>query len=376
MTRAEALAALRQSAHDLVPGQKVEARLFQPGDAPGVGRLFLQIYGEDYPVDDPYVPELLVEANRTGRIRTIVASVADGSIVGQGAFYQSSPPNKRLYEYGQMLVDKAYRHTFAAFRMHQFAVKNMFGKMDGVDGVFGEAVCHILATQKMSRGVDCFECGLEVGLMPEAAYAGEGVTGRVSCLLHVRVDHDRQGDLFVPDCWSEPVRAILSAWPLKRRIAASGAGRVPPEDAAADLGVQQFGFAGVTRCHVAEVGADFPERAAQEIRESEAMGHDLIQFYLPLGSPSCGFAAEALRQAGCFFGGFVPLWFGSAGQGPDALLVQRLLKPVPLAPILTQSEAGAKVVQMVLQDMQRSVREFGAPVGLLAEQPKAAQGAP
>jgi len=370
MTRAEAIAALRASAHELVPGQKVQADAFRPEDAPGVGRLFLQIYGEDYPVDEPYVPELLIEANRSGRIHTVVARMADGSVAGQGAVYQSSPPNRRLYEYGQILVDKAYRNSFAAYRLHKYAEQNLFGKLPGVDGMFAEAVCHHLVTQKMSRGCDFFECGLELGLMPEAAYAGEGVAGRVSCLLHVRVDHDHPGDLFVPECWDEQVRAILPAWPLKRRVKQGAAGHVPAEDADTDMAVQQFGFAGVTRCHVAEVGANFAERAAQEISEATALGHDLIQFYLPLGSPSCGFAAEGLRQAGGFFGGFVPLWFGSAGQGPDALLVQRFLRPVGLAVIKTQSEAGARVVRLVLEDMERAGREFGSPVGVPAEQPE------
>ena len=366
MDRATAIAALRASAHDLVPGQKVLADAFRPEDAPGVGRLFLQIYGEDYPVDDPYVPELLVEANKSGRIHTIVARAADGSVVGQAGIYQSSPPNRRMYEYGQMLVDKAYRDSFAAFRMHKYASEKMFGRLPGVDAMFGEAVCHHVVTQKMSRGVEFYECGLEVGLMPEAAYAGEGAMGRVSCLLHVRVDHDRQADLFVPECWDAEVRAILPSWPLQRTLKPGAAGHVPPEDEATDMAVQQFGFAGVTRCHVAQVGAQFAERAAQEISESTTLGHDLIQFYLPLGSPSCGFAAEALRRAGCLFGGFAPLWFGSAGQGPDALLAQRLLKPVPLAVIKTQSQAGADIVRVVLADMERAGREFGAPVGVLS----------
>lgn len=368
MTRAEAIAALRASAHDLVPGQTVQAGAFRPEDAPGVGRLFLQIYGEDYPVDEPYVPELLIEANQSGRIHTLVVRTADGSVVGQAACFQSSPPNRRMYEYGQILVDKAYRTTFAAFRLHKFAEQRMFGKLPNVDSLFGEAVCHHLVTQKMSRSCDFLECGLEVGLMPEVVYAGEGVAGRVSCLLHVRVDHDRQGDLFVPECWDAQVRTILPSWPLKRSLKQGAAGHAPAEDAVTDMAVQQFSFAGVTRCNVAEVGAQFAERAAQEIRESGELGHDLIQFYLPLGSPSAGFAAEVLRQAGCFFGGFAPLWFGSAGQGPDALLVQRFLRPVALAPILTQSEAGAGVVRMALADMERAGREFGAPVGVLAGQ--------
>lgn len=379
MDRKTAIAALIKNAKDPVPGQKVTAGAFRPEDAPGVGRLFVQVYGEDYPVDDPYVPELLIEANKSGRIYTVVARAADGTVVGQGGVYQSSPPNRRMYEYGQILVDKAYRNTFAAFRIHKYASENMFGKLPNVDAMFGEAVCHHLVTQKMSRGVDFFECGLEVGLMPEEAYAGEGVSGRVSCLLHVRVDHDRQADLFVPECWDEQVRRLLPFWPLKRNVKQGGSGHVPAADEATDMAVQQFGFAGVTRCNVAEVGAQFAERVAQEIRESEELGHSLIQFYLPCGSPSCGYAAEVLRQAGCFFGGFSPLWFGSAGQGPDAVLVQRLLRPVGLAPIKTQSDAGAMVVRMVLEDMERAGREFGAPVGVpvpqaAAEQPESTQG--
>lgn len=369
MDRKSAIAALQKIAKEPTPGQKITVGAFRPEDAPGVGRLFVQIYGEDYPVDDPYVPELLVEANKTGRIHTIVARAADGSVVGQAGSYQRSPPNRRMYEYGQILVDKAYRNSSAAFRLNKYAAENVFGKLPGVDAMFGEAVCHHVVTQKMSRGVDFLECALEVGLMPEEAYAGEGVRGRVTCLMQVRVDHDHQGDLFVPEGWDRQVRQLLPAWKLKRTIKTGSAGHLPAEDEATDMAVQQFGFAGVTRCNVAEVGAQFAARAAQEIREAEELGHSLIQFFLPLGSPSCGFAAETLRQAGCFFGGLAPLWFGNAGQGPDALLVQRLLRPVALAPILTQSERGAMVVQMVLDDMERAGVEFGAPMGVLVDQP-------
>ncbi len=67
MTRAEALAALRADYAELTPGQKLEYRFFQPQDAPGVGRLFYQTHADGYPVDEPYVPELLVEANRSRR---------------------------------------------------------------------------------------------------------------------------------------------------------------------------------------------------------------------------------------------------------------------------------------------------------------------
>lgn len=366
MDRTGAIAALRASAHDIAPGQRVEAGPFRPEDAPGVGRLFLQVYGEDYPVDDPYVPELLIEANRNGRIHTVVARTPDGLVAGQAAVYQSSPPNRRMHEFGQMLVDKDYRNSFAAFRIFDYVRKHVFGKQPGVDALFGEAVCHHLATQKMSSSTAHFIAAAELGLMREAIYAGEGAVGRVSCLLFVRVDRDQPGDLFLPECWEAETRSILPNWPLERKISTARADHASADDAMTDMAVQQFGFTGVTRCMVAEIGADFAERADQELRESQELGHELVQFFLPLGSPSSGYAAHALRQAGCFFGGFLPLWFGSAGQGPDALLVQRFLKPVRLAQIKTLNEDVARVADLSLADMERAGREFGAPVGAIA----------
>lgn len=360
MTRAEALAALKAGAAELTPGQRVTARLFRPEDAPGVARLFHQIYGDDYPADEPYVPELLCEANRTGRTRTVVAATDDGSIVAQAAFFRSSPPNPRMYEYGQMLVDRAYRGSSAVMRLHQFALKHMFGRLDGVDAEFGEAVCHHLVTQKMSRGVAYFECGLEPGLMPESAYAGEGVLGRASCLLHVRVDNPGDGRLFLPECWRAQVEALLPQWRLPRDVAVSPSAGGPPGEGT-ELSARRFAFAGVTRLNVACAGTDFPARLDAELARSAAEGHALVQVFLCLGDPASGCAAEELRRAGFFFGGFMPLWFGAAGPGPDALLAQRFLAPQTLAEIRTQSEAGAQVVQLVLEDMARAGREFGSP---------------
>jgi len=360
-TRAEALAAIKKNYAELTPGQKVTARRFEPADAPGVARLFYQVYGDDYPVDEPYVPELLIEANKTGRIRTFIVTVADGSVVGQAAFYQSSPPNKRFYEYGQMLVDKAYRGTFAVARLHQFAVKNMFGQLEGVDAEFGEAVCHHTTTQKMSRGVKYIECGLELGLMPQTAYAGEGVTGRVSCLLQVRVNAPGQGVLQMPVCWRKQVQALLPRWPLERDEHFSDPACRPPDGSATEMATQHFAFAGVTRLNVSAAGADFADRLKAELAGAKARGHALVQTYLNLGAPWTSNAAEVLRQAGFFFAGFVPLWFGPEGSGPDALLAQRFLSPQVLADIKTQSEEGAAVVAMVLADMARAGREFGSP---------------
>jgi len=362
MDKAEALARIKADQRPIAPDQKYQVDRFQPGDAWGVARLFYEIYGEDYPVEDSYIPERIIQANAEGRVRTVVTRTAAGEVIGQTALYRSSPPNPNMYEYGQMLLVHAYRNSLIAGRMNQFVGKHLVGR-DGVDAAFGEAVCNHLATQKMSKGMNFFPCAMELGLMPEEAYEREGAVGRVSCLVFVRVDVDPPQPLFIPECWRELAEAGLKAFTLARQAAVSGQ-ELPP-DGATDMQVQHFDFAGVARCHVAGVGADFPARLRAELDAAAQRGDAVVQFYLGLNSPWSGGAARALRQAGCFCGGVAPCWF-PAGQGGDALLVQRFLRPVPLAAINLFSEEAEAFCGLVLRDMERAGREFGAPVGILA----------
>lgn len=357
--RAKALAVLKAGYAELAPGQKLEYRLFEPQDGPGVARLFYQTYGDSYPVDEVYDPESLAQANREGRFFTIVACAPDGSIAGHGAIYRSSPPNPRLYEYGQIMVDKAYRQSSAAFRLHRFAVEHLFGRQDGVDGVYGEAVCHHLVTQKMIHGSGFRECGLEFGLMPEAAYAGEGVRGRASCLYAQRVDRDLPGPLFLPGEWGGLVRLLLGHWPLQRQVA-QGAAEVPPR-AATGLEARHFAFAGVRRVTVYRIGADFSLRLAEELAAAQADGAALVQCFLCLGEPWTDHAALALRQAGFFFAGFMPLWFGATAPGPDAMLAQRFLAPAALAGVRLHTPEMRELGELLQADLERAVREHAAP---------------
>jgi len=346
----------------------VTARRFEPADAPGVARLFYQIYDESYPVDEPYVPELLIEANRSRQFHTVVASTPDGMIAGHGAIYRSSPPNPRFYEYGQMLVDKAYRKTSAVFRLHRFAVEHLFGKAEGVDAIYGEAVCHHTVTQKMIHGSGFVACGLELGLMPESAYAGEGVVGRASCLYAQRVDRDTPGPLFLPGDWGGLVQALKGNWELSREVA-QGDAKVPAH-AATVIESRHFAFAGVRRLTVFRIGADFAARLAAELEAARKDHAVLVQMFLCLGEAWVGQAARQLRQEGFFFGAYMPLWFAGAGPGPDALLLQRFMEPVTLAGLRLHTPDMNAIGQWVVEDLDRAVREFGAPEATMLPVPE------
>lgn len=371
MDKAQALAGIRERRQPVEPGQKYAVRRFEPSDAWGVARLFLEIYGEDYPIEDSYIPERIIAAHAEGRQRTVVAVAADGTVIGQAAFFKSSPPNPGMFEYGQMLLLREYRNGMVAARMHQFATNEMAGK-DGLDVMFGEAVCNHLVTQKMSRSMRYDGCAMELGLMPAEAYAHEGAVGRVSCLLMTRVDVDQHQPRFVPECWSGLIDVALKDFTrLERDVAPSGPELPPagPEAGVSRLEARHFDFAGVTRVNAFSVGADFPARMAAIKAEAEARGDALVQCWLGMDSPHCGGAAQALRQAGFFCGGAVPCWFGP-GQGGDALLAQRFLKPVELAFLRLFSEDAEVLFALVRADMERAGREFGAPVAVVLPEPQ------
>lgn len=358
MDKAEVLARIRTDPRTIAPDQNYAVDRFRPEDAWGVVRLFHEIYGADYPIEDAYIPERLIATNAEGRVRTVVARTGSGEILGHTALYRSSPPNPHLYEYGQMLVTRTYRDSLAAGRLNRFVGRQLLGR-DGVDAAFGEAVCNHLVTQKMSRGMSFIPCAMELGLMPEKAYEREGASGRVSCMVFTRVDVDPPQPLFVPECWQDLVRASLQSFSLARETAVSGP-ELPP-DGTTDLQVQWFDFAGVTRCHVAAVGADFPERLRAVLETAAGRGDALVQFFLGLNSPWSGGASRTLMQAGCFCGGAVPCWFPT-GAGGDALLVQRFLQPASLAAIRLFTAGIGGFCELVLRDMERAGEETGAPV--------------
>ncbi|MBF0530388.1 MAG: hypothetical protein HQK55_14180, partial [Deltaproteobacteria bacterium] len=80
-----------QILEDIEPGQSWIVDIFQPEDAQGVARLFLSVYGPDYPIKKFIQPELLIKENADGQTISSVARTPKGDIVGHAAIYHSAP---------------------------------------------------------------------------------------------------------------------------------------------------------------------------------------------------------------------------------------------------------------------------------------------
>ncbi len=337
--------------HDIPiePRQSFVVDRLRPEDARGVAHLFFGEYGSGYPVDAYYFPERIVEENSNGNIYSVVARTPRGDIIGHGALYRSSPYHRNLYEIGQYIIHREYRTTFAAYKINEYIAGELMPRVRP-DGVFGEAVCNIVATQKSSYLIGMKDMALEIDLMPAQAYEkAKSASGRVTCLILYLPFGDGPREAFIPEVYRRELESIVTGANLERRLTVGAA--TTPADRKSDIRVRFFGDAGVGRFNVVAAGADFPGLVDQLEGEGGAKGTVVFQYFLNLADPWIGETIERLRERGYSLGGYVPRWFDG-----DAMLMQKLLAEPDFSGIRLHSTGAKELLSLVRADWERTRR--------------------
>jgi hypothetical protein len=349
LDRNEALRRLRE-AHWVAPdgSEECSTGYFEPADAAGVARLFYTVYGEGYPVDTCYIPERLIEENRSGALHSVVARTDSGEVVAHVALYRSSPRNAKLYEYGLGLTLPSYRSSLVFSRACQAAMKLVGG--DDIDGFFCESVCNHVVTQKLALQSRAVETALEPALMPAAAYTAErSAAGRVACVMSFRVARDQRRVVFVPPPYRAEIEFMMSGLGLDRELRVAESTLLTLPDAPSAIDVERFASAGVARCTLTSAGNDLAIRIGEVERELAQAGYALVQVFVDLGQPSCGAAVDALRAQGYSLGGFLPTWFGN-----DGLLLHKYFAPPDFDHIQLHSARAKALREIVERDWRRA----------------------
>ncbi|MBS1187734.1 MAG: hypothetical protein H6R04_1752 [Burkholderiaceae bacterium] len=303
----------------IAAGQEFEIDAFRPEDAPGIANLLLSVYGPSYPFDLYYDPEKIVEVCRKRELFMVVARTPAGDIIASGGLYQSAPPNRKLFEVGLYMVLPDYRETDAAFRITKYLSNEMLAT-SGLDGFFGEAVTNHMASQKVSWLAGTKETAIEMLLTPASMYQKEqSASGRVSCVMSFRIEHDQPQTLHLPLVYADILRPFISKCGLERTLRPADAESTLP--AASQIDGTWIADAGVLRLHVANIGADFTQRLAQAEIETVADAPSVAvrQCFVRLTDSAIELAVAQLRAQGYFLGGYLPRWFGD-----DALMMQQL----------------------------------------------------
>lgn len=331
-----------------------ELDLFRPGDGQGVADLYRSVYGDDYHVKSVYDPVQLIALQDSGDVYRAVARTGEGEIIGHTAFYRSSPPNRNLYEAGQLLVRHDWRGSKVAIALSRFAMEEIPRRFR-LGQVWGEAVCNHVFTQRMCRDTGFAETGLEVDLLPGEAMAlsMDGVnTGRVSAVVVFKAYEPNPQTIYLPPVYRQQLEFAYSGFEHGHCFADSDQGL--PLDAVTAGKLDIFPEVAVARMIFSSVGSNFADCLEDYDSQAAAGGTVVYQVFIPLTTPWTEGAVAILRQQGYFFGGVMPRWFGG-----DALFMQKISGQPNFSNIRLYTKRAKELLALVQEDWQAVTRPDG-----------------
>jgi len=315
---------------------------FQPGDAEQVAHLFVEVYGDAYPIRRVYDPQQLIQAEQSGTYFPFVARTAEGQVVSYAALCQSAP-FKGIYELVQGVVSSDFRGGGIGRAMFEH-VERMLTTLPGAEIYFGESVCNHLHTQKTSALIKSIETGLEVDLMPGAVYANDTPdTGRIAVLDGFRTFVSRPHQVYLPQVYEEIIRYIYAGFDDRRTL--SVATDDTPEKELTGLTIKLYEQISVARMALTSVGPDLEQVLSTHEQACAHRQIKVLQLWIPSTWPWVSKVVDRLRARGYFFGGVFPRWFDD-----DAIMLQKLSEQPNWEGIKLYSERAQNIRDAVYAD--------------------------
>jgi GNAT superfamily N-acetyltransferase len=174
-------------------------RRFQPDDAPAVSQLFRQIYAEDYPRPDVYLPSMISQHNADGRWFSMLA--VDGErVLGHAALCRDSLTDTP--ELALSVVHPAARGQRIATHLGRELLLQSDAQRD--KNVVIKQVTHHLHTQRMAHSLGFHSTGLLPDYAPSPLTRPLAETMVIGCYL--ALGHTRP----LPDIqWPDSCRRLM-----------------------------------------------------------------------------------------------------------------------------------------------------------------------
>ncbi len=321
--------------------QPIEIDFFRIEDAPGIARLFHEVYGEGYPIRTYYLPDQLIEENAAGRIISSVARTRTGEVVGHDALILLDPADQ-IYENAAGAVLSAYRGYRIFPRLFRHSIVDA-SKRFGVVTLIGEPVCNHPHLQKMCLELNFIELGLEVDLMPATAYTTDpSASGRVSVLQGCFIYKPTAQNAYIPLIYRDELEYLYTGLEGERTFVYS---TDSPAEGNTRGSVKVFDLAQVARIAMNSIGPDFESFIVHVENEAREKGVQVFQVWLPLSSPFAPMGTDILRGQGFFLGGILP-----CRADGDGLMMQKVSQEPQWEGMVLHSERAKKIGEMIRHD--------------------------
>jgi GNAT superfamily N-acetyltransferase len=322
--------------------QEIEIDFSRIEDAPGIARLFRQVYGTGYPIRTYYLPDRLIEENAAGHIISSVARTPTGEVVGHDALVLLDSA-AHLYENAAGAVLPAFRGKGIFPRLFEHSIVSA-SKRCGAKGIVGEPVCSHIHVQKMCLELDFKESGLEVDLLPASAYAMDpDALGRISVILGCFMHEPGVQTVHMPLVYRDELKYLYAGLKVERTFVYSRSDL--PAEGSTHGGMNLFDLAQVARISIDCIGADFNSFIAHLESQAREKGVEVFHVWLPLASQFAPAATDILRGHGYFLGGMLPCFLNG-----DSLLMQKVSKEPNWESISLYSERAGRIGEMIKRD--------------------------
>ena len=308
---------------------------------------FRTIYGDAYPSPSVYDPDHLVEANRTGKMISMVARDIECRVVGHLALLESAPFAGAL-EVAQGLVHPQYRGVGLLSRLMEHIVAEA-KKIPTCAALFSTAGCNHVMSQRSLGGCGFADTAFEIDYAPARLFAHEGASsGRVATLFQSRtLRSSPELSVYLPRAYASAIMDIFNASGDVRRYLNPRQNLPLPQKS--DTAITDIATLDVMRLTVACAGDDLDVEVEELERQARQDGRSVAQVLVDLSTPTADAAVETLRQRGFWFGGVLPRYMNA-----DALLMQKTLACPNFIEVKAHSEKAQQLLQLVEADWVRA----------------------
>lgn len=291
--------------------EQLQVRNMTVEDALQVSRCFYDVFGYEYGNELVYYPQRLIDFNRAGLLKTVVAATPDGYVLGTESL-ERPDLNTQLFEAGMVCVRPAARN-YGVARAIGHHLENLL-KGEGVAGIWAACVTsHTFSQRILPPG--CQACLLLPGNTDPDQTQGQTQKQRNSVVLFYRdlASQTLKPTLYLPSQHRTIMTEILHGFGWEPDLPEGGQVELmdSTECSYDALPHKQVVFAKLSR-----FGKDFPALIRERYNFFRTHGYAAMYAYLPLTDPYVLEATQLLESLGFFFNGIFP----GTGKG-DAQLV-------------------------------------------------------
>jgi serine/threonine-protein kinase RsbW len=282
--------------------EQLVVRDMEPGDAIEVSRCFYEVYGYDYGSDTVYDPKRLLELQRAGLLKTLVAVTPEGSVLGTQSLERSEITH-RIWEASMMAVRPEARQFGVAGAMSR--TMEAFVLREKLLGVWGCCVTsHTFSQKTLPRAARA--CLLTPGNKKPDRTLAVPQTQRNSALYLYLCLHQEPPTptVYLPPKHEAICREIFENFGWQPNYASADV--IPPMPEITRANYDTNHERGRVVGHVFEYGTNFERRGRERHNIFRTSELSAIYVFLPMDHPFLLQACDILESWGYFFNGIFP----------------------------------------------------------------------